>query len=408
MEETIVIRYNHMKIAILTSGILPVPAVQGGAVENLIDFYLEYNDKQKLHEITIYSIYHPLVRHRPERKSSINHYYYINVNSLWGRIKRRLYLYHYKLTDNKYYNHYIEYYFKEAYKHIRKQDYDIIIMENRPAYALKLKKKGIKARLICHLHNDLININTLYAQQIYDSLSRIITVSNYISNCVKTIDPNDKKCITVYNGINLHDFSPTITPTINRKDIGIEEEDFVLIFSGRINKEKGIRELIKSMYQLNDYQRIKLIVIGSSFFGDDLNENAFIKEIKAIAEPLRKRIIFTGFVPYERIPEYIKISNVAVIPSIWNDPFPTTVLEAQAIGLPIIATKNGGIPEEVTKRNAILLETDDCFIDSLAKSIIHLYNHPDICETMHQNSISHSLLYNKERFAKDFFKAIIS
>ena len=34
-----------MKIAILTSGILPVPAVQGGAVENLIDFYLAYNDK---------------------------------------------------------------------------------------------------------------------------------------------------------------------------------------------------------------------------------------------------------------------------------------------------------------------------------------------------------------------------
>ena len=33
-----------MKIAILTSGILPVPAVRGGAVENLIDFYLEYNE----------------------------------------------------------------------------------------------------------------------------------------------------------------------------------------------------------------------------------------------------------------------------------------------------------------------------------------------------------------------------
>ena len=45
-----------MKIAILTSGILPVPAVQGGAVENLIDFYLAYNERQKLHDITVYSI----------------------------------------------------------------------------------------------------------------------------------------------------------------------------------------------------------------------------------------------------------------------------------------------------------------------------------------------------------------
>ena len=45
-----------MKIAILTSGILPVPAVLGGAVENLIDFYLEYNERHQLHDITIYII----------------------------------------------------------------------------------------------------------------------------------------------------------------------------------------------------------------------------------------------------------------------------------------------------------------------------------------------------------------
>ena len=38
-----------MKIAVLTSGILPVPAVLGGAVENLIDYYIEYNNQKKLH-----------------------------------------------------------------------------------------------------------------------------------------------------------------------------------------------------------------------------------------------------------------------------------------------------------------------------------------------------------------------
>ena len=41
-----------MKIAILTSGILPVPAVNGGAVENHIDFYLKYNHEHRLHEMT--------------------------------------------------------------------------------------------------------------------------------------------------------------------------------------------------------------------------------------------------------------------------------------------------------------------------------------------------------------------
>ena len=39
---------------------MPVPAVQGGAVETLIDHYLEYNDLHKLHDITVYSVFHPL------------------------------------------------------------------------------------------------------------------------------------------------------------------------------------------------------------------------------------------------------------------------------------------------------------------------------------------------------------
>lgn len=48
-----------MRIAILTSGILPVPAVQGGSVENLIDYYLEYNNQHSLHDISVYSVAPP-------------------------------------------------------------------------------------------------------------------------------------------------------------------------------------------------------------------------------------------------------------------------------------------------------------------------------------------------------------
>ena len=63
-----------MKIAILTSGILPVPAVQGGAVENLIDYYLEYNNQHRLHDITVYSVWHPNVESHASHESKINHY----------------------------------------------------------------------------------------------------------------------------------------------------------------------------------------------------------------------------------------------------------------------------------------------------------------------------------------------
>jgi glycosyltransferase involved in cell wall biosynthesis len=106
------------------------------------------------------------------------------------------------------------------------------------------------------------------------------------------------------------------------------------------------------------------------------------------------------------MPDYLKLANVAVVPSIWNDPFPTTILEAQAIGLPIITTRNGGIPEEVTNENAILLETNESFVENLAKSILYLYQNPEKCDTMSKASSAHSQKYDKERFAKDFFDAL--
>lgn len=80
-----------MKIAILTSGIRAVPAVQGGAVENLVDFYLEYNDRHRLHDITVYSVWHPDAEQHPALKSEVNHYKYMKVDSFVSKIRKAIY-----------------------------------------------------------------------------------------------------------------------------------------------------------------------------------------------------------------------------------------------------------------------------------------------------------------------------
>ena len=389
-----------MKIAILTSGILPVPAVQGGAVENLIDFYLDYNDKNKLHDITIYSVWHPDVERHPALKSDSNHYIYIKVNSILPKIKKKLYKMKY---GEEYYHYTIEYYLHEAMKDIRNQDFDIIIMENRPAYALKVKEI-VNAKLVYHLHNEKLDKQTIKAQEIYDAADCILTVSDYIKRCVQTINPLDKKTRTIYNGINRSAFSKK--SKADRSALGFYEEDFVLVFSGRMNRDKGIKELIIAMNLLKEYSHIKLMVIGSTFFGNATNDDSFTTELKTQAEPLKERIIFTGFIPYSNIPNYLQMADVAVIPSVWNDPFPTTVLEAQAIGLPIITTRRGGIPEEVTEENAILLDTDEQFVDNLVKAILDLYNHPDKRKQMSLASFERSKLFDKEIYAKNFFSAL--
>lgn len=389
-----------MKIAILTSGILAVPAVQGGAVENLIDFYLDYNDRNKMHDITIYSIWHQDVESHPALKSEVNQYKYIKVDGWWAKLKKRLYQ---KKHGEEYYHYTIEYFLHEAIKDIRHKQYDIIIMENRPGFSLKIRH-NTNAKLVYHLHNEKLNKETANAQEIYEAASQILTVSDYIKSCVQRINPNDNKTITVYNGIDLSAFKSNAKA--DRAALGFQNDDFVLVFSGRINRDKGIMELIEAMQLLKDHQHINLMVIGSTFFANETNDNAFTLELKTKAKSLKERIIFTGFIPYSKIPSYLQMADVAIIPSVWDDPFPTTVLEAQAMGLPIISTHRGGIPEEVKKENAILLDTDEHFVENLANAILDLYKHPEKRAAMSKASLERSKLFDKEIYARNFFNAI--
>ena len=147
-----------MKIAILTCGMLPIPAVKGGAVENLIDFYLEYNDQKKLHDITVYSPWDPIAEKHPALSSNVTHYIFMDVTSLKARIVRKIYGY---MHHDEYYNYFIEYYFELIYKDLQHKAYDCIILENCPGYAYKLSQRGYK-NLILHLHNDLLHDQSRY------------------------------------------------------------------------------------------------------------------------------------------------------------------------------------------------------------------------------------------------------
>ncbi len=388
-----------MKIAILTSGILPVPAVKGGAVENLIDFYLEYNEQHHQHDITIYSIYNEAVHHHPTLQSQVNHYHYVKTQSLAAKIHKYFFLR--SNQHNGYYHHAVEFFLHEAIKDIRRRHFDVIILENRPGYALKLKF-STKAKLVYHLHNDNLSVGISHYQAIYDAASGIITVSDYIKSRVRTINPKDTKTSTVHNCINLTAFSKAAS--LKRQDFGLSKNDFVIVFSGRINQEKGIMELIDAVLHFKDINNIKLLVIGSSFYGADNNDNDFIKSLKAKAAPLEDKILFTGFVPYHEMPQYLKLGDIAVLPSMWEEPFGLTILEAMASGLPLITTRSGGIPE-ICEDVSVLVKRDHV-VENLTAAILDLYEHPEKRKAMSLAALERSKYFSKERYAKDFFAAI--
>lgn len=371
-----------MKIAILTSGVLPVPAVRGGAVENLIDFYIEYNERHQLHDITVYSVS-------------------ADKENLWTRIQKKWFQRHH---SKGYYHHSVEFFFEKAYQKLQKENYDLIIVENRPGYALKLQERT-NVPCILHLHNDFLNPETKNAIEIVHGFKRIICVSDFITQRVKEICPEAKnKCITVYNAIDLQRFEQAQRG--ERKSVGLSENDFVIVYSGRLTKDKGILQLIQAIKQIQTIPTIKLLIIGASAYGKDKQPTSYIQQLERETISISDIVIFTGYIDYRSIPSYLKMADIAVIPSMWEEPFGLTVVEAMAAGIPLITTQSGGIPE-ICKGVASIVERDD-IVSNLSAAIIDLYQHPEKRNAMSQAALQRATYFNKERYAREFYNALTS
>lgn len=389
-----------MKIAILTSGILPIPAVRGGAVENLIDFYLEYNNLHRLHDITVYSVWHPDEKKLPALKSDVNHYRYIKTDGWWHRLRKYIIR---KQQLNGYYHYTIEYFLNEIIKKVKNEHYDLIVIENRPGYILNLERQ-IKTKYVLHLHNDFLNQDTKCAKEIYNSYHRIINVSEYITNKVNKVGTTCKKGMTVYNAIDTGMFFQAVA--IKKYLFELTKDDFIIVYSGRLNKEKGILHLIQAVKTLNNIPNLKLLIIGASNYGKDKHPTPFTIQLEKESEPIKDKVIFTGFINYAEVPSYLKMSDIAVVPSMWEEPFGLTVVEAMAAGIPLITTHSGGIPE-ICEGIATIVDKEN-IVENLANAIQDLYDHPEKRKQMAAASLERSKLFDKETYAKKFFAALES
>ena len=359
-----------MKIAILTSGILPVPAVLGGAVENLIDFYLEYNNIHKLHDITVYSIYNKKVKKHPARKSIVNHYKYINVNSIWFKVRAKIFE---RRSRPNYYYYQMEYFLELIMKEIKKTSFDLIILENKAGFAIRLSEE-FSTPIITHIHTNLLYTSSEENLKVMAAMRGFIVVSEFVKKEIQKIDiPKDIR--VVYNGLDAELFNPETTSPINREELGFMKEDFVAVFWGRLVPDKGIKELLLAFEKIKEHKNIKLLVIGSINYEDRNNcTNAFLDELQSIAYKLNEVVLFTGFIPYKEIPRYLAAANVAIIPSHINEAFGMTCIEACAMGMPVIATNDGGIPEALIGQKHILIKKEGDLPAQIADAILTIKN----------------------------------
>jgi len=385
-----------MRIAIITSGILPVPAVQGGAVENLIDYALDYNDAHHLHDITVYSIYNKKVNQHKALQSTVNHYIYVNRNKLLTRIGAKLYSY---LGRHYYYHYQLEYFFECVWQKLKNKQYDMIILENRPGFALQLTER-CKTPIISHIHTNLLYEPSDKNIKIAKATTRFMAVSQYIKNEIRKVGV-EKDIRIVYNGLDSTHFNKQKSE-ITRNQFGFKGDDFIAVFWGRLVPRKGIKELLLAMQQIKEQKDIKLLVIGAINYEDTSTQtNTFIEELKSIARNLQNKIIFTGFIPYDKIADYLSLANVAVIPSRINEAFGMTCIEACAMGLPVIATNDGGIPETLVGQKHIIIDKNKDMPNQIANALLKIKNDN---ASYQGNKLNQQ--FTKEAYAQSFFNNI--
>lgn len=150
------------------------------------------------------------------------------------------------------------------------------------------------------------------------------------------------------------------------------EDEFIIGFIGRVNKEKGLEDLIrvgtKPYFTGGAKMDIKFLIIGDG--GYKTEAQRLVRELE-----LEQSVIFLPAVDFNRIVEYYNLMDIMVIPSRttpqWKEQFGRTIIEAMSCGVPVIGSDSGAIPEVIGEGGLIFKEGN---VDDLADKISNTIN----------------------------------
>ncbi len=217
---------------------------------------------------------------------------------------------------------------------------------------------------------------------LYKHTQRVISAAEYIrKSFLKELKLPPKKVVTVYEGIEVDNFSPTAFP-----------KQPVLGIVARLDPIKGHRYLIEALYLLKAvYPNLQLHVIGQE-------ENIKVRELRTIAERLRvdNQIEFSGY--QADVSKAMNECSIGVVSSIGSEAVSRVALEWMASGRPIVATSVGCLPEIMQEGvTGHLAEPKDA--PSLAAAIAKVLHDPDKAKSMGGSALSRA----KRHFAMSTF-----
>jgi glycosyltransferase involved in cell wall biosynthesis len=231
-----------------------------------------------------------------------------------------------------------------------------------------LEAKGMR-RVILNLAEKL---TYKFSTKVYPNsygLKNIILKNRFITEDKLKVIENGSS-----NGIDTSFFDPKLfSPKEKNKlksELGIEKNDFVFIYVGRLVADKGINELVEAFNELClNLKGIKLLLVG--YFEDDLDP---LSEKTKLLISTHDKIISVGY--QNDVRPFFAISNSLVFPS-YREGFPNVVMQSGAMGLPSIVTDINGCNEIIqTNYNGIVVPSKD--IESLKRAMSRIFQEKEL------------------------------
>jgi glycosyltransferase involved in cell wall biosynthesis len=192
--------------------------------------------------------------------------------------------------------------------------------------------------------------------------------------------------------ITAHWVDDTFIPkkSSKKKLFNIDHQEPVLLFAGRLSKEKGVMELAEIYHKTkSEIHDLKIVIVGNGPAEKELK--------KALPEA-----IFLGWMDHDKLPSIYSSADLLILPSKF-DTFSCVVLEALSCGLPVIAYNIKG-PKDIIEDNIngfLVSNTDD-----MSKNIIYYFNDISIQKSFKKSAIERSKKYNKSMILDKFLNDV--